>query len=103
MEERRKYTRSATDLKAQYRLEHEEDWKDWGENIGSSLERYIGSIFESVWDSIDQSVGTLFHSSATPRPRRSKRNKNDIYISIPEEELEQFYQQLDGLTLNLYV
>lgn len=28
MEERRKYARSATDLKAQYRLEHEEDWKD---------------------------------------------------------------------------
>ncbi|PWI48337.1 hypothetical protein CEE45_07005 [Candidatus Heimdallarchaeota archaeon B3_Heim] len=75
------------------RSRDEEDWKDWGENIGSSLERYIGSILESVWDSIDQSVGTLFHSSATPRTRRSKRDKTDMYASIPEEELDQFYQR----------
>ncbi|MHA1992931.1 MAG: ArsR/SmtB family transcription factor [Candidatus Hodarchaeales archaeon] len=75
------------------RSRDEEDWKDWGENIGSSLERYIGSILESVWDSVDQSVGSLFHTSSTPRRRRTKRDKVDHYTSIPEEELEQFFQR----------
>ncbi len=75
------------------RSRYDEDWKDWGENIGSSLERYIGSILESVWDSVDQSVGSLFHGSSTPRRRRQKRAKTEYYTSIPEEELEEFYQR----------
>ena len=45
----------------------DDDWKDWGENIGTSLEKYIGSILESVWDSVDQSVGSLFHTSSKHR------------------------------------
>lgn len=71
-----------------------EHWKDWGEGIGSSLEKYIGSILESVWDSIDQSVGTLFQSSSgSPRKERRKRVKRQKYQSIPEEELENFYKR----------
>jgi len=65
--------------------------KDWGENIGSSLEHYIGSILESVWDSIDQSVGGLFQTSTSSRRGRGKRYKTQKTSSISEEELEDFY------------
>ena len=65
--------------------------KDWGENIGSSLEHYIGSILESVWDSIDQSVGGLFQTPTSSRHGRGKRYKKQKLSSISEEELEDFY------------
>ena len=71
-----------------------EHWKDWGESIGSSLEKYIGSILESVWDSIDQSVGTLFQTSpSSTRKREHKRMVRQKYRSIPEDELEDFYKR----------
>jgi len=66
--------------------------KDWGENIGASLEHYIGSILESVWDSVDQSVGSLFHTSTSSSQGRKKRyRKQEKQSSISEEELEDFY------------
>jgi DNA-binding transcriptional ArsR family regulator len=71
----------------------DEDWKEWGESIGTSLERYIGSILESVWDSVDRSVGSLFHTSSVPRKRRPKGKRTEHYPSIPEEELEEFYHR----------
>ncbi|MHA2175249.1 MAG: ArsR/SmtB family transcription factor [Candidatus Hodarchaeales archaeon] len=70
-----------------------EHWKDWGEGIGSSLEKYIGSILESVWDTVDQSVGSLFQTSSGSRKTRRKRVERQSYESIPEEELENFYQR----------
>ena len=66
-------------------------FKDWGENIGSSLEHYIGSILESVWDSIDQSVGSLFQTPTSSRHGREKRYRRQKISSIPEEDLEDFY------------
>ncbi len=75
------------------RSRSDEDWKDWGENIGTSLERYIGSILESVWDSVDQSVGSLFHSSSGSKRRGRKQERTEHYPSIPEKELEEFYQR----------
>ena len=81
------------DRRRPHRRPRDEEWKDWGENLGSSLERYIGSILESVWDSVDQSVGSLFHTSSTTRRKRRKSDKVEEYVSIPEEELEQFYQR----------
>jgi DNA-binding transcriptional ArsR family regulator len=68
-----------------------EHWKEWGESIGSSLESYIGSILESVWDSVDQSIGSLFQTSPSSRRSRRKRIKKQMYTSIPEEELDEFY------------
>ena len=65
--------------------------KDWGENIGSSLERYIGSILASVWDSVDQSVGSLFQTSTSSRQGIKKRYREQEKSSISEEELEDFY------------
>jgi len=65
--------------------------KDWGENIGSSLERYIGSILESVWDSVDQSVGSLFQTPSSSGQGRKKRYREQKKSSISEEELEDFY------------
>jgi DNA-binding transcriptional ArsR family regulator len=86
--------KKARNRKRRYRRSRDaEDWKDWGENIGTSLEKYISSILESVWDSVDQSVGSLFKTSSTTRERRRKHEKVDYYASIPEEELEQFYQR----------
>jgi DNA-binding transcriptional ArsR family regulator len=66
-------------------------FKDWGENIGSSLEHYIGSILESVWDSIDQSVGSLFQTPASSRKGREKGYRRQKVASIQEEDLEDFY------------
>lgn len=65
--------------------------KDWGENIGKSLEHYIGSILESVWDSVDQSVGSLFQTPISFREGREKRHRKQKKTSISEEELEDFY------------
>jgi len=65
--------------------------KDWGENIGASLEHYIGSILESVWDSVDQSVGSLFQTPTSSREGRKKRYRKQERSSISEEELEDFY------------
>ncbi len=66
-------------------------FKDWGENIGSSLEHYIGSILESVWDSIDQSVGSLFQTPTSSRQGREKRYRRQKITSISEEDIEDFY------------
>ena len=69
----------------------EKPFKDWGENIGYSLENYIGSVLESVWDSIDQSVGSLFQSPSSSRKGREKRYRKQTITSISEEDLEDFY------------
>lgn len=66
-------------------------FKDWGENIGSSLEHYIGSILESIWDSIDQSVGSLFQTPTSSRQGREKRYRRQKVTSVSEEDLEDFY------------
>jgi DNA-binding transcriptional ArsR family regulator len=66
-------------------------WEDWGENIGSSLENYIGSVLESIWDSVDRSVGSLFQTS--PRRRRQKRAKGEYISSIPDDKLDEFYKE----------
>jgi len=65
--------------------------KDMGENIGRSLEHYISSILESVWDSVDQSVGSLFQTPSSSRSGRQKRYKKQERSSISEEDLEDFY------------
>jgi DNA-binding transcriptional ArsR family regulator len=65
--------------------------KDMGENIGRSLEHYISSILESVWDSVDQSVGSLFQTPSSSRHGREKHHKKQERSSISEEELEDFY------------
>lgn len=75
--------------------DHVEDdhWKGWGESIGASLEHYIGSILESVWDSVDRSVGSLFQTSSSPRSHKRKRAKREYSSSISDEELESFYER----------
>lgn len=67
-----------------------EEWEDWGEKFGSTLEHYIGGILDSIGDTIDRSVGSLFHTPSSRRGRRGKRRRKEPFF-VPEEELEEFY------------
>ncbi|MFW9903781.1 MAG: ArsR/SmtB family transcription factor [Candidatus Thorarchaeota archaeon] len=70
----------------------DEGWEDWGERFGRSFEHYIGGILDSIGDTIDRSVGSIFQSPSTRRERQWKRKSKEPYF-VPEEELEEFYQE----------
>ena len=70
----------------------DESWEDWGERFGRSFEHYIGGILDSIGDTIDRSVGSIFHPPSTRRERRWKRKSKEPFF-VPEEELEEFYQE----------
>ncbi len=70
----------------------DEGWEDWGERFGNSFEHYIGGILDSIGDTIDRSVGSIFHSPSTRRERRWKRKRKEPFF-VPEEDLEEFYQE----------
>ena len=71
--------------------EEKEHWHDWGENIGNSIEYYIGSVLESIGESVERSVGSLFQTS--PRRTKRKRTRRKYVSSIPDNELETFYER----------
>ena len=71
-----------------------EDWDDWGERFGSTLEHYIGGILDSIGDTIDRSVGSIFPvppSSRRKRRRRESQRKEPYFV--PEKELNEFFQK----------
>lgn len=68
-----------------------EDWEDWGERFGSTLDHYIGGILDSVGDTIDRTVGSIFQTPPSHRSRRKKRRKEPYFV--PEEELNEFFQK----------
>ncbi|MFX0016339.1 MAG: ArsR/SmtB family transcription factor [Promethearchaeota archaeon] len=68
----------------------DEDWEDWGERFGRSFEHYIGGILDSIGDTLDRTVGSIFQTS--PSSRRQRRRKKDPFF-IPEDELESFFQK----------
>ena len=68
-----------------------EKWEDWGEHFGETLEHYIGGILDSIGDTIDRSVGSLFQTPSSRRGRRWKRRRKEPFF-VPEEELEDFYR-----------
>ena len=70
----------------------DESWEDWGERFGRSFEHYIGGILDSIGDTIDRSVGSIFHPPSARRERRWKRKSKEPFF-VPEEELEEFYQE----------
>ncbi|MFX0122981.1 MAG: ArsR/SmtB family transcription factor [Candidatus Hodarchaeota archaeon] len=70
----------------------DESWEDWGERFGKSFEHYIGGILDSIGDTIDRSVGAIFHPPSARRERRWKRKRKEPFF-VPEEELEEFYQE----------
>ncbi|MFX1515304.1 MAG: ArsR/SmtB family transcription factor [Promethearchaeota archaeon] len=70
----------------------DEGWEDWGERFGRSFEHYIGGILDSIGETIDRSVGSIFHSPSSRRERRWKRKRKEPFF-VPEEELEEFYQE----------
>ncbi len=70
-----------------------EEWGDWGEQFGSTIEHYIGGILDSIGDTIDRSVGSLFQTPSKRRGRRGKRRRKEPFF-VPEEELEEFF--IDG-------
>ena len=70
----------------------DESWEDWGERFGRSFEHYVGGILDSIGDTIDRSVGSIFHPPSTRRERRWKRKSKEPFF-VPEEELEEFYQE----------
>ncbi|MHA2224739.1 MAG: ArsR/SmtB family transcription factor [Candidatus Hodarchaeales archaeon] len=65
-----------------------EGWEDWGERFGESLEHYMGGIMESIGDTLNRSVGSIF--SPHKRGKYRGRPKKKAYF-VPEEELEEFY------------
>ncbi|WP_455141613.1 ArsR/SmtB family transcription factor [Candidatus Hodarchaeum mangrovi] len=69
------------------------DWEETGNRFGESIQYYIGSLLESVGeslgDAIDKSVGSLFHESSSRKHRRTKRKEE----SIKEEEFEEFFDK----------
>lgn len=71
-----------------------EDWDDWGERFGSTLEHYIGGILDSVGDTIDRTVGSIFPVPASSRHKRRKResHRKEPYF-VPDEELDEFFQK----------
>ncbi|UCE13923.1 MAG: winged helix-turn-helix transcriptional regulator, partial [Candidatus Heimdallarchaeota archaeon] len=68
-----------------------EDWEDWGERFGSTFEHYIGGILDSIGETIDRSVGSIFQAPPSHVRRRRGRRRKEPYF-IPEEELEDFYK-----------
>ena len=71
-----------------------DDWDDWGERFGSTLEHYIGGILDSIGDTIDRSVGSIFPvppSSRRKRRRRESQRKEPYFV--PENELNEFFQK----------
>lgn len=70
----------------------DEGWEDWGERFGKSFEHYIGGILDSIGDTIDRSVGSIFHPPSVRRDQRRKRKRKEPFF-VPEEELEEFYQE----------
>jgi DNA-binding transcriptional ArsR family regulator len=69
-----------------------EGWEDWGERFGKSFEQYIGGILDSVGETIDRSVGSIFHSPSSRRERWWKHKRKEPFF-VPEEELEEFYKE----------
>ncbi|MHA1973850.1 MAG: ArsR/SmtB family transcription factor [Candidatus Hodarchaeales archaeon] len=61
----------------------------FGENLGNSLENYIGSILDSVGEAIDRSVGSLFSTTGSRRHR--KYDRHNRYIT--SEDLEEFFEK----------
>ncbi len=69
----------------------DEGWEDWGERFSNSFEHYIGGLLDSIGDTIDRTVGSIFQTPASHRPRRKRRRKEPYFV--PEEELEEFFQK----------
>ncbi|MFX0173492.1 MAG: ArsR/SmtB family transcription factor [Candidatus Hodarchaeota archaeon] len=68
-----------------------EDWEDWGERFGSTLEHYIGGILDSIGETLDRSVGSIFQTYPSRRRRKGRRRREPYFI--PEDELEDFYEK----------
>lgn len=68
-----------------------DEWSDWGERFGASLEHYIGGILNSIGETIDRSVGSIFHGPPPSKRRRKTYRRGELFV--PEEELEEFYQK----------
>ncbi|MHA2245102.1 MAG: ArsR/SmtB family transcription factor [Candidatus Hodarchaeales archaeon] len=68
-----------------------EDWEDWGEKFGSTLEHYIGGILDSVGDTIDRTIGSIFQTHPSYRSGRKKRRKEPYFV--PDEEMDEFFQK----------
>ncbi|MFX0182071.1 MAG: ArsR/SmtB family transcription factor [Candidatus Hodarchaeota archaeon] len=69
-----------------------DEWEDWGDRFGSTLEHYIGGILDSIGETIDRSVGSIFQTYPSHRRRRKGRQKREPYF-IPENELEEFFEK----------
>ncbi|MFW9779849.1 MAG: ArsR/SmtB family transcription factor [Candidatus Heimdallarchaeota archaeon] len=67
-----------------------DEWDSWGERFGDTLERYIGGVLDSIGDTIDRSIGSLFQVSPSRRSRKYRKMHPDF---VPEEELEEFYNK----------
>jgi DNA-binding transcriptional ArsR family regulator len=65
-------------------------WDSWGDRFGDTLERYIGGVLDSIGDTIDKSIGSLFQVSPSRRARKYRKMHPDF---VPEEELEEFYRK----------
>ena len=54
-----------------------EGWEDWGERFGESLEHYVGGIMESIGDTLNRSVGSIFspHKQGKYRGRSKKKER----------------------------
>lgn len=65
-----------------------DDWDSWGDHFGSTLERYIGGVLDSIGDTIDRSVGSIFQVSPSRRARKYRKLHPDF---VPEAELDEFY------------
>ncbi|MFX0051049.1 MAG: ArsR/SmtB family transcription factor [Candidatus Hodarchaeota archaeon] len=68
-----------------------DNWEDWGEGFGSTLEHYIGGILDSIGETLDRSVGSIFQTYPSRRRRKGKRRREPYFI--PEDELEDFYEK----------
>jgi DNA-binding transcriptional ArsR family regulator len=66
--------------------------EDWSDRFGSTFEHYIGGILDSIGETIDRSVGSIFQTYPSHRHRRKGRRKREPYF-IPEDELEEFYKK----------
>lgn len=69
----------------------DEDWEDWGERFSNSFEHYIGGLLDSIGDTIDRTVGSIFQTPPSRRQERRKKRKKPYFV--PEEELEEFFQK----------
>lgn len=69
----------------------DEGWDDWGKRFSDSFEHYIGGLLDSIGDTIDRTVGSIFQTPPTHRRGRKRRRKEPYFV--PEEELEEFFQK----------